>query len=72
MDGKGAKEKVKLTVDNEKTTEGGFASTVTLIINGKEIFKNSYNTEWSEPKVELAVTDIKTKEKRVTNIRIYF
>lgn len=63
MDGKGAKEKVKLTVNNEKTTEEGYASTVTLIINGKEIFKNSYNMEWSKPKVELVVTDIKTSDK---------
>ncbi len=63
LDGKGAKEKVKLTINDKKTSEYGYTSTVTLEINGKRIFKNSYKMEWGKPKVELIVTDINTSDK---------
>ena len=58
LDGKGTKEKVKLTVDNNNDNY-----MVTLTINGKEVFYNSYNMKWGEPKIELIVTDVQTSDK---------
>lgn len=39
LDGKGVKEKVKLTISDKKTSEYGYTSTVTLTINGKKFLK---------------------------------
>lgn len=64
LDEIGTKETVKLTFNNKETTEDNYVSTVILTINGKEIFKKFYNTEWIKPKAELIVTDIKTSDQR--------
>lgn len=69
LDGKGNKEKVKLTVKkkwSEPEEEYGgeiCSSTVTLTINGKQVLKKTYKTEWEAATVQLVVSDVKTSDK---------
>lgn len=64
LDGKGAKEKVELTVVDKKVTKEKYSSTVTLTINGAKVFKNSYCKKWGPVEVELVETDIDTSDRQ--------
>lgn len=56
LDGKGGKEKVKLTYKK---------GNVRLTINGKTVLNKNYkySMEWNQPKVELIMTDVNTRDK---------
>lgn len=56
LDGKGGKEKVKLTYKK---------GNVRLTINGKTVLNKNYkySMEWDQPKVELIMTDVNTRDK---------
>lgn len=69
MDGKGNKEKIKLTVNSKDTgktnefDEPIYSTTVSITINGNNVIKKSYKTHWDPATVQLVVTDIDTSKK---------
>ncbi len=64
LDGKGAKEKVQLVVNNKKNEDNSYTSMVVLTIDEEKVFEKDYKLEeGKKPKVELIVTDIKMNDK---------